>query len=139
MENKSQIPKKPEFIGQATEKERIPLSFEKIKEIIRTEIGERADIKTLEIKKAPEGAKFVIRVSVGMGIGEIAVEGFAINIPMGIAVEDLAIKTNAALKLLVEKKFEDFDEIVKRYFEKLYGKPVSSMQLVGTKLVVDFE
>lgn len=126
-------------VSESEKKESIILSFDAIKDIVISQIGSKAEIKSLEIGQVAEGAQLSAEIDAGMLGGRISIEGLIVNIPDGIAVHDLKVNARGYVKSRIENSLSGFGQEIKRYFEKQYGKSVSNIQIVGSNLTIELD
>lgn len=133
--------KSPEQASEITpepeKRESITLNFDAIKNIIISQIGNKAEINRLEIAEVNEGAKLSAEIDAGMLGGKISIEGYIVNDQNGIAIRNLSINARGYVKSRIENSLSSFGSAIKKYFEKQYEKSVSSIQIVGPNLVID--
>ena len=124
---------------ESEKKESILLNFDAIKDIIISQIGNKAKINRLEIEGATEGAKLSAEIDAGMLGGKISIEGFIVNTSNEIVIQDLNVDARGYIKSRIESNLSNFGSEIKKYFEKQYKKSVSSIQIVGSNLVIGLE
>lgn len=125
--------------SELNKKESKVFTFDAIKDIISSQIGDKAEINRLEIREANEGARLNAEIDAGMLGGRILIEGLIVNTSDGIAIHDLNIDARGYVKSRIESNLSSFGPAIKKYFEKQYGKTVSRIKIAGASLVVDLE
>ena len=126
-------------VSESEKKESIVLDFDAIKNVISSQIGSKAEINKLELLGANEEIKLSAELDAGMLGGKILIEGLIVNAGEEIVVCDLTVDARGYVKLLIESNLSSFTPAIKKYFEKEYGKPVFSIQIVGSSLVIELE
>ncbi len=119
-------------------KEQVHLSFDAIKDIIRSQIGNKAEITKLELTPTDKGAALSAELDAGMLGGDISLEGVIINAGNEISVSDLNVNARGYVKSRIEKSLSSFSPAIKTYFETKYGRTVSSIQISDSNIVIEF-
>ena len=115
------------------------LNFDAIKQMIVSQIGDKAEVKHLEVKVVSEGAKLSAEIYAGLIGGKILIEGLIVNDSNELALRDLKVDARGFVKSQIESSLSDFAPTIKKYFETQYKNKVSSIQIVGPDLVIGFE
>lgn len=115
------------------------LTFDAIKDIIISQIGNKAEINRLEIDETSEGAKLSAEIDAGMLGGIILIEGVVVNTENEIVIRDLIINARGYVKSRIENNLSSFTPAIRTYFERKYKKSVSSIQIAGPNLIIDLE
>lgn len=124
---------------EAEKKETITLTLDAIKNVISSQIGNKAKIKKFEITTTPEGIVLSAELDAGMMGGKISLDGIIVNSGNGLAVQNLTIEARGYVKSMIESSLDKFAPAIKQYFEKQYGKLVSRINIVDSNLIVELE
>ena len=128
-----------EITPESEKRESIVLNFDAIRNIIISQIGDKAKIERLEIKEVAGGAKLSAEIDAGMLGGRILIDGLIVNTSNEITISDLNIDARGYVKSKIKNSLSSFGPAIKKYFERQYGKLVSNINITGSNLIIEFE
>ena len=119
--------------------ERIILPLSELKDTVISQLGSKATIERLDITEINGGLMLSVELDAGFTGGHISIKGEIVNTGNEIAIQNLNIEARGYVKSRIESSLSVFTLSIKKYFEKKYSKPVSSISIRGSNLVLDLE
>lgn len=117
----------------------IVLTLDEIKDILVAQLGDKAEVKKLELQGVSGGVHMSAELDAGLMGGKIVIEGLIVNAGDKIAVDNLEIEARGYVKSRIEGNLSKLVPAIEKHFENKYKKPVSSLQIASSGLVVGFE